>query len=163
MKTLWTPWRIEHVLGSAPKKEGCIFEPDGDCRSCKNDLLLYCDSYTMVLLNRFPYTNGHLLVAPRRHVACITELSAAENHALSDMVQNATAIIRKLFSPDGINIGLNIGSAAGAGIADHLHYHLIPRWDGDHNFMAVIGEIRTIPEHITATFDKLLPEFNKLP
>lgn len=162
MKTLWTPWRLEHVLGSAPKKDGCIFEPEGNSRSSKTELLLYRDTHTVVLLNRFPYANGHLLIAPSRHVGCITELRAEENHRLIDMVQKATAIVQKLFSPDGVNIGLNIGSAAGAGIADHLHYHLIPRWEGDHNFMAVIGEVRTIPEHIDATFDKLLPEFNTL-
>lgn len=162
MKTLWTPWRIEHVLGNMPKTNGCIFEPGGDKRWSKADLLLYRDDFTVVLLNRFPYANGHLLIAPRRHASCITALTQRENHALIDMVQSATAILKSVLSPDGVNVGLNLGTAAGAGIAGHLHYHVIPRWEGDHNFMAVVAEIRTIPEHIDATFDKLLPQFDNL-
>ncbi len=112
-----------------------------------------------MLLNRFPYTNGHLLVAPVRHLYCITELSNIENSALMEMVKAATAILKNQLKPDGFNIGCNIGATAGAGIADHLHYHIVPRWAGDHNFISVISEIRTIPEHIDATFDKLLPDF----
>ncbi len=162
MKTLWSPWRLVHVLGQAPRKPGCLFEPSATLESSKEDLLLYRDATTVVLLNRFPYANGHLLVAPRRHAACITELDRAENHALADMVQASATILRRVLQPDGLNIGLNIGAAAGAGIADHLHYHLVPRWTDDHNFMTVLAEVRTIPEHIETTFEKLLPEFKKL-
>ena len=163
MKTLWTPWRIEHVLGNAPKTQQCLFEPDGTSRADKNFLLLFRDEFSLVLLNRFPYTNGHLLVAPKRHVGCITELSTDENRALMETVKNSTAILRKQFAPDGFNIGCNIGATAGAGIADHLHYHIVPRWAGDHNFITVIADIRTIPEHIDNTYDKLLPDFQALP
>ena len=159
MKTLWTPWRIEHVLGNVPKPDGCLFEPKTDKTASKKLLLLYRDRYSVVLLNRFPYTNGHLLVAPVRHLCCITELSNIENSALMEMVKAATAILKNQLKPDGFNIGCNIGATAGAGIADHLHYHIVPRWTGDHNFISVISEIRTIPEHIDATFDKLLPDF----
>ena len=159
MKNLWTPWRIEHVLGNAPKPNGCLFEPDGNYNSCKERLLLYRDLNTVVLLNRFPYTNGHLLVAPIRHLSCITELTTAENCELMEMVKKATAILKKQLNPDGFNIGCNIGSTAGAGIADHLHVHIVPRWDGDHNFISVVADIRTIPEHIDATFDRLSPHF----
>ncbi len=163
MKNLWTPWRIEHVLGNGPKTEGCLFEPDIDCRNDYNNsktaLLLYRDSYTVVLLNRFPYTNGHLLVAPVRHVSCITDLAELENCRLMEMVQASTAILKNHLKPDGFNIGCNIGATAGAGIADHLHFHIVPRWDGDHNFISVIADIRTIPEHIDATFDRLFPDF----
>ena len=159
MKNLWTPWRIEHVLGNAPKPEGCLFEPAGKANFSKEDLLLYRDSSSVVLLNRFPYSNGHLLVAPVRHLCCITELTTTENCAVMEMVKQATAIVKKHLKPDGFNIGCNIGSTAGAGIADHLHYHIVPRWEGDHNFISVIADIRTIPEHIEATFDRLLPDF----
>ena len=159
MKTIWSPWRLEHVLGNAPKPKGCLFEPSGDCTSSKKALLLYRDHLTIVLLNRFPYTNGHLLIAPVRHIDCITELTTAENSALMEMVRKATAILKNQLKPDGFNIGCNIGATAGAGIADHLHFHIVPRWDGDHNFISVIAEIRTIPEHIDVTFDKLLPDF----
>jgi ATP adenylyltransferase len=159
MKTLWTPWRIEHVLGKAPKPEGCLFEPEGDCQVSKEALLLYRDHLLVVLLNRFPYTNGHLLVAPVRHIACITELTTAEDYAIMEMVKKATVILKKQLKPDGFNIGCNIGATAGAGIADHLHFHIVPRWDGDHNFICVVADIRTIPEHLDETFDRLLPHF----
>lgn len=162
MKTLWTPWRIEHVLGHAPKTTYCLFEPPGTSRADKDYLLLFRDDFSLVLLNRFPYANGHLLVAPRRHVSCITELSTDENGALMETVKNSTAILKRHLSPDGFNIGCNIGSIAGAGIADHLHYHIVPRWSGDHNFITVIADIRTIPEHIDTTYDKLLPDFQAL-
>lgn len=163
MKNLWAPWRIEHVLGNAPKPGGCLFETASNtkdsCNANKDALLLYRDHFSVVLLNRFPYTNGHLLVAPVRHLRCITELTTAENSALMEMVKEATTILKNHLKPDGFNIGCNIGAIAGAGIADHLHYHIVPRWQGDHNFISVIADIRTIPEHINATFDRLLPDF----
>ncbi len=162
MKNLWSPWRIEHVLGTGPPPDGCLFEPAGEGRADKKALLLYRDRRVVVLLNRFPYTNGHLLVAPVRHRACITELTGAENCALMEMMKNATTILKNHLKPDGFNIGCNIGATAGAGIADHLHFHIVPRWEGDHNFMCVIAEMRTIPEHIDATFDRLLPAFSAL-
>jgi len=163
MKTLWTPWRMEHVLGKAPKISGCLFEPPGDETQDKAHLLLFRDELTVVLLNRFPYANGHLLVAPRRHLAELTELSSAENTRLMETLAASCAIVRSRLRPDGVNIGLNLGKAAGAGIADHLHFHLVPRWEGDHNFMTVCAEIRTIPQHIDQTFDLLLPDFQNLP
>lgn len=162
MKTLWTPWRMEYVGGLATQSAGCLFEPPGSCRFSRADLLLYRDNQVLVLLNRFPYANGHLLVAPIRHVGCITELTLEENNRLGEMVRECSAILKRIYSPDGLNIGMNIGSTAGAGIAAHLHVHLVPRWDGDHNFMTVLAEVRTIPEHIEAAFDRLLPEFSQL-
>jgi ATP adenylyltransferase len=125
-------------------------------------LLLYRDSFVVMLLNRFPYANGHLLVAPCRHISCITEMSGEENSRVMEMLQASKRILQKHLEPDGFNIGCNLGSTAGAGIADHLHFHIVPRWDGDHNFITVVSEIRTIPEHIDATFDKLLPDFISL-
>ena len=162
MKTLWTPWRMEHVLGKTPNIGGCLFEPGTDAPADKDLLLLYRWELALVLLNRFPYANGHLLVAPVRHVSCITELSAEENSALMETVKEAAAILKKHLKPDGLNIGCNIGAAAGAGIADHLHYHIVPRWSGDHNFMTVLAEVRAIPEHIEATYDRLLSDFQAL-
>ena len=162
MKTLWTPWRIEHVLGTIPKPAGCIFEPEGNACSDKKQLLFYRDSFVVVLLNRFPYSNGHLLVAPIRHVACLTELSQQESAAVIAMIQKSTALLKKHLSPDGFNIGCNLGPVAGAGISDHIHFHIVPRWNGDHNFISVLADIRTIPEHIEMTFDRLCPDFLSL-
>ena len=161
-RNLWTPWRMEHVLGRAEKISGCLFEPPEDSTSNPDYLLLYRDSLTVVLLNRFPYANGHLLIAPRRHVADITDLSQKENQAIMTMLQESCTILRRHLQPDGFNIGLNVGTIAGAGIADHLHFHIVPRWHGDHNFMTVTADIRTIPEHISHTFELLVPGFQQL-
>lgn len=162
MKTYWTPWRIEHVRGLTRSHEGCLFEPPGDSDYDENHLLLFRGRDILVLMNRYPYANGHLLVAPVRHISSIVDLTTNENLAIMKMLQNCTAILHNHFSPDGFNIGCNIGESAGAGIADHLHFHVVPRWEGDHNFITVIADIRTIPEHINATFKLLLPDFIKL-
>lgn len=162
MNTLWTPWRMEHVSGSAQRSAGCLFEPPGTGRSDKAQLLLLRDRLTVVLLNRFPYANGHLLVAPRRHVAELGELLAEEHCALMALLGHSCDILRRRFGAEGINIGLNLGACAGAGIADHLHFHVVPRWPGDHNFMTVLAEVRTIPQHIERSFDLLLPDFQQL-
>jgi ATP adenylyltransferase len=162
MNTLWTPWRMEHVNSTAPRPPGCLFEPPGTASASAEHLLLYRDRTVVVLLNRFPYANGHLLVAPVRHVGELTELTPEENQALMAMLQYAWRILRTHLRPDGCNIGLNLGSEAGAGIGDHLHFHVVPRWAGDHNFMTVLAEVRTIPQHLAETFNQLLPDFQRL-
>lgn len=162
MKNLWTPWRMEHVTGEAEPLTGCLFEPSVTAPFDKERLILLKSDHVIILLNRFPYTNGHLLVAPEKHVPCLTDLSPDESAYLMNMVRASTRILKTVLAPDGFNIGLNIGEHAGAGIADHLHFHIVPRWKGDHNFITVLGEIRTIPEHLEKTFDKLLPSFKDL-
>ncbi len=161
MKTLWTPWRMAHVDGSANRADDCIFEPPGEAASDKEHLLLYRDRLLVVLLNRFPYANGHLLAAPRRHVAEITDLTGDEQAALMALLGFCSKLLRQRFHAEGINIGLNIGACAGAGIPGHLHFHVVPRWPGDHNFMTVLADIRTIPQHIEQSFDLLLPDFQQ--
>ena len=162
MKTLWAPWRLEHVQGKGPAVDGCLFEPPTDNTFSRKFLMLFRDNSCIVLLNRFPYSNGHLLVAPISHVDCLTKLDNHQLNKLMTMIKECTTILNKLLQPDGINIGANIGQSAGAGVADHLHFHLVPRWQGDHNFMAVISEVRSIPEHIDTTFDRMLPYFQNL-
>ncbi len=161
MKQLWSPWRIEHVTGTAKPVAGCLFKPcnAGSRKYDRERLLLFQDKRGTILLNRFPYANGHLLVAPSAHVSCITQLNSNESSDLMALIQLSAAILQKHLQPDGLNIGCNIGEVAGAGIADHLHFHIVPRWQHDHNFMTVISEIRSIPEHIQQTFDTLLPDF----
>ena len=156
------PWRMEHVEGKAEKPPGCLFEPPGTGSFDKSSLLLLRDTQNVVLLNRFPYTNGHLLIAPIKHIACITALSDTESNALMNMISRATEILRDTLNPNGFNVGCNLGKAAGAGIADHLHFHIVPRWEGDHNFMTVLADVRSVPEHLLTTFDKLLPSFQNL-
>ena len=153
---------MEHVEGKAEKVSGCLFEPVGTESFNRDLLLLYRDKETVVLLNRFPYTNGHILIAPIRHIDCITALNEFEMAALMGMLAAATQILRELLQPNGFNVGCNIGKVAGAGIAGHLHFHIVPRWEDDHNFMTVLAEVRSIPEHLLSTYDKLLPSFQKL-
>ena len=162
MKTLWTPWRMEYVAGQTPKEQGCLFERGGNKQHDRDHLLLYRDSATTVFMNRFPYANGHLLVAPARHVADVVDLNDEEMLHLMRLIKKSVTILRRHLAPDGFNIGINLGTIAGAGIEDHLHYHIVPRWQGDHNFIAVLGELKTIPEHFLRTFDRLLPSFQEL-
>ena len=158
--TLWTPWRMAYVEGKDGRDNKCIFCPKEDGRKHdKDELLLYRNAAVSVLMNRFPYANGHLLVSPTRHLADLTDLTEKENGSIMRIIQKSVTILRVHFAPHGFNIGLNLGETAGAGIAAHLHWHIVPRWDGDHNFMTVLADVRTIPEHIENTFDRLRPDF----
>ena len=160
MKTLHAPWRINYILG--PKTECFVFclpdstaEDDARC-------VLHRAEHCFVIMNIFPYSNGHLMVTPYRHVSNITELSERESHEIMDYVQKSAFILQQAFKPHGLNIGVNIGEAAGAGIKEHLHVHLVPRWNGDHSFMAVMSETSVLPEHLRSTYDRLKPFFNNL-
>lgn len=156
---LWAPWRMEYIAGREPAPDGCIFchLPSGSDRRAA--LVLRAGEEAVVMLNRFPYGSGHLMVAPRRHVGALGALAAGEYAALMDEVRAAERGLREEMRPDGMNIGINLGSAAGAGIAAHLHWHLVPRWSGDTNFMPLIADVKVMPEHLLATYDRLLPHF----
>jgi ATP adenylyltransferase len=117
---------------------------------------------TMVTMNKFPYINGHLLVAPRRHIATLDQLGKSEMGDLLATVEQAVGILKTVMMPDGFNVGLNLGKVAGAGVEEHLHFHIVPRWFGDTNALTVFGEVRVIPEHIKATYNNLKPHFNKI-
>ncbi len=159
MKNLWAPWRIEYILGK--REPHCIFCPESQGLSDEERLILHRGNLTMVMMNKFPYNNGHLLVAPWRHVSNLDELSEEEMREIMRGVTESTLVLKKLMRPDGFNIGLNLGREAGAGFEEHLHFHIVPRWRGDTNFMAVLDDIRGIPEHIKQTYSKLLPYFMK--
>jgi ATP adenylyltransferase len=150
---------MAYILGKEGGHQGCIFDFAEDVSSSKNALLLYRGNLALALLNRFPYANGHLLIAPNRHVADLSDLSQAEHSAIMALLTKSCTILRTHLKPDGFNIGLNLGETAGAGIAEHLHFHIVPRWAGDHNFMTVVADIRTIPQHIDKTFDQLFADF----
>jgi ATP adenylyltransferase len=153
---------MEYILDKPGKTAGCLFEAAADQPYDRKQLILFRDRLTVILLNRFPYANGHLLVAPARHVADLADLRKNEAQNLMEMIRAATAILRRHLRPDGFNIGLNLGAAAGAGLAEHLHFHLIPRWQGDHNFMTPLAEVRTIPEHLDQTYARLFDDFQAL-
>ena len=161
MKNLWAPWRMNYIL-SDQKEEDCIFCPGEDRSKDGERLILYVGSLTVAMMNRFPYNNGHLLVAPLRHVAQMEDLSDEETLDLLRIVRESIGILRKVMQPEGFNVGMNLGRIAGAGMEEHMHFHIVPRWSGDTNFMTVLGEVRVIPEHIKETHRKLKPFFEKI-
>ncbi len=154
---LWAPWRVE--LFSAPKLQGCIFCVLPRSPERRENLVLEVTREAVVMLNLYPYASGHLMVSPRRHVSDIQRWSRAEYGALGERVRHTAAAIRAELRPDGLNIGMNVGAAAGAGIADHVHWHLVPRWIGDSNFMTSIADARVMPQHLLAVYDRFLPHF----
>ena len=124
--------------------------------------VLFKGPLCFVLMNLYPYNSGHVMVSPYRHLACITLFDEAETRELNTLVRRSIEIIREVHAPDGVNVGLNLGKAAGAGIDEHVHTHIVPRWTGDTNFMPVLGETKVHPEHLQATYEKFLPHFQKL-
>ncbi len=160
MKNLWAPWRMGYIL-SEQKEEGCIFCPGEERGEDEERLILHVGSLTMVMMNRFPYSNGHLLVAPKQHVSGLEYLSDEETLDLLLMVRTSIDHLKKIMNPEGFNVGLNLGRVAGAGIEEHMHFHIVPRWNGDTNFMTVLGDVRVIPEHIRETYKNLRPYFDK--
>ena len=157
MKTMWAPWRMEYIL--AEKEEGCIF---CDALSENADLTLYKGIDTLVVMNKFPYINGHLLVAPLRHLSRLDQLDKREMGEMLATIERSVDILKQVMKPDGFNVGLNLGIVAGAGVEEHLHFHIVPRWFGDTNALTVFADVRVIPEHIKATYDNLKPHFNNL-
>jgi ATP adenylyltransferase len=162
LERLWTPWRAAYVLQPSTTGEtGCFLcrladlEPGGDAAN----LVLLHEPDVFLLLNRFPYNSGHLLAAPRRHIGDFTALSGATRDALFGLCQRAIAALRDEYRPQGFNVGLNLGAVAGAGVPDHLHAHLVPRWGGDANFMTVVGETKVMPESLEQTYARLRPYF----
>jgi len=156
-ENLWAPWRIEYVRG--PKAPGCVFcrALQGEAGSDRESLVLCRGERVFTLLNRYPYTAGHLMVVPRRHVAAMEDLTPAEAAELWAAAVRAKAALEAVFRPEGFNVGLNLGPAAGAGVKDHLHLHVVPRWVGDTNFMPVLGEVHVISQHLTEIYDSLAP------
>ncbi len=155
MDVIFAPWRMAYVCKSG-RTEGCIF-----CRgsSRSDDLMLREGKTAFVMMNRYPYTTGHLMVIPLRHIGTIAELTKEERAEIFDLLDLSTDILRQAMNPDGFNVGMNLGQAAGAGVGDHLHIHIVPRWGGDTNFMGVVGEVRVIPEDVAQTRARLLPLF----
>jgi len=155
---LWAPWRSEYVE-SARGAPGCIFCEPEPAKPNRERLILHRGRHVFVLLNRYPYAVGHLMVAPYAHAAKLAELDAEARSELVTRLAQSAEILEATFGCEGLNVGANLGRAAGAGFADHLHFHLVPRWSGDVNFMTSIGEIRVIPSHIERSYEQLLPAF----
>ncbi len=153
MERIWAPWRIEFILGEKP--EGCILCQKPQEGDDKSSLVLYRGKQNFVILNKFPYNPGHLMISPYRHIPGVEELTDDEMWEHFDLVRRSTKALRKAFDPAAFNIGINIGKTAGAGIGEHIHTHIVPRWDGDTNFMPVIADTRVLPEALASTYEKL--------
>ena len=157
MKHLWAPWRMEYILKE--KKEVCIFCEKPKENQDKKNYILYRGKFCFVILNTFPYNNGHLMIAPYAHIKNIEELKSDVLIEQMTLCQKCIKVLKEKINPHGFNIGLNIGRFAGAGILEHIHWHVVPRWEGDTNFMPVISEIRVLPQHLSETYDLLKAGF----
>lgn len=160
MKQLWAPWRLQYVAG--PTQDACIFCAAARAGDDRDSLVVYRSAYTLVLMNRFPYNSGHVMVVPYRHERRLTDLDDAEALELIRLTDLSIRAQEMAFHPEGTNVGVNLGKAAGAGIDDHLHMHVVPRWVGDTNFMPVLGDVKVIPEHLEATYQRLRDAFRTL-
>jgi ATP adenylyltransferase len=156
---LWAPWRMD-LVSKAETPPGCIFcelPRQGDDRK---NLILGRTARTFAMLNKYPYNNGHLMVIPREHASDVHALPDADYQELSDMLRVALRLVGRAYAPHGANVGMNLGRVAGAGIADHLHWHVVPRWGGDTNFMPVLADTKVMIEHLYASWDRLRPLFD---
>jgi ATP adenylyltransferase len=159
MDRLWTPWRLEYVTATK-SDERCVF-----CAALvdpPDPLVVFVGPTAYVIVNRYPYNNGHIMVVPRRHIATLTELTADELQEIATLTQRSEAVLQEAYTPGGINVGLNLGKPSGGGIHYHLHVHLVPRWVGDANFMSIVGETRVLSEELPTTAARLRPIYERL-
>jgi len=157
MRQLWSPWRMDYVTGERP--DGCVF-----CRACQADaddenLILYRGEHCFVIMNRYPYINGHLMIAPYQHTGALADLGPETLGEMMSVTAMCVGALRHAMRPDGANVGMNLGRAGGAGITDHVHMHIVPRWVGDTNFMSVFCDTRVICEGLQQTYQNLRPLF----
>jgi len=160
MEHIWAPWRIKYIRTAKEGKEkGCILCDKPKENKDAPNYILHRGQKNFVILNSYPYNPAHLMIAPYRHVANLEELSNEELHEHYEMVSRSIKVLKRAFKPAGFNIGMNLGRVAGAGIDDHIHTHIVPRWSGDANFMPVIADVRVLPEALAETYDKLKGKF----
>ena len=160
MDHLWTPWRFQYVSSSRLEDE-CVFCRLLSEQQDRQNLILLRKKYSYLLLNRYPYSIGHLMVVTRRHIATLTEASPEELVEIIQLASYCEDVLCRAYQPDGFNVGCNLGKSAGAGVVGHLHLHVVPRWEGDANFVSVLGETRLVPEDLRQTYDKLLSCFSE--
>jgi len=161
VRVLWAPWRLSYLEKPAADA-GCIFceKPRLETADSRRDaLVLASNEHTTIMMNRFPYAHAHLMIAPRKHTADFAGLESAIGAAVHRELQRAVRVLTEAYSPGGFNMGMNLGRVAGAGIADHLHWHVVPRWEGDTNFMPMLADTRVISQHLVDAYDRLLPLF----
>lgn len=157
---LWAPWRMEYILHEA--EQGCIFCDKPKEANDRQNLILCRGQTCFVIMNRFPYNNGHLMVVPFRHLGDLEEMNATERLEMMTITAACLQVLRKAVHPEGFNLGMNLGAVAGAGIDDHVHMHIVPRWKADTNFMPVVGHTKVVSEGLWETYDRLKPGFDAL-
>jgi ATP adenylyltransferase len=162
MDRFWTPWRGEYLISDPSAQSKCVLCEMAVSAPDKNNLVLFHSEHSFAVMNKYPYNNGHIMVVPKKHVDSFTLLSEAEYTDLHSLLKKAVSVIYKTYNPQGCNIGMNMGRAAGAGIDKHLHFHIVPRWNGDTNFMPVLSEIKIISEHLFTSYDLLIKNFKEL-
>ena len=158
MNKLWAPWRMDYIQN--PKEKGCVFCNKSQSLDDRINLLLYKGEESFVLMNLYPYTNGHLMISPFKHTSDTNDLSDFCNKEIMLLANRSINILKKIMGAEGFNFGANLGKAGGAGIEEHIHYHIVPRWVGDTNFMPVVGNTRVMIEGLQESWDKLKPEFD---
>ncbi len=163
MKQLWAPWRVEYIycVNERRGRKGCLFCSLKRAANDADNLILFRGDRCFVVMNRFPYNSGHLMVAPYRHVASLTGLRDEEGQELIALLRQGLRVLQREFKPQGFNVGANLGAVAGAGVAGHLHFHVVPRWQGDTNFMPVLAETKVVSEHLQETYRRLQRRFNR--
>jgi ATP adenylyltransferase len=154
MDHLWSPWRMKYI-SRTEKKTGCIFCQAADCEDSEENLIVRRGKLAYVILNRFPYTSGHVMVVPFAHQPSLVNLESAALVEIMRLINESLRTIEDIYKPQGFNVGANIGSIAGAGVAEHVHFHVVPRWGGDTNFMTTVGEVRVLPEELPQTYQRL--------
>ena len=157
MEQIWAPWRIKYI--QMGKTEGCILCDKPKENNDALNYILYRGDKNFIIMNSYPYNPGHLMIAPYRHVANLEELTDEERNEHFKIVSRSVKLLRQVFKPDGFNLGINAGKVAGAGVDDHFHTHIVPRWQGDTNFMPVISDVRVVPEALAETYKKLKGKF----
>ncbi len=161
---LYTPWRMKYITGEK-KREGCVFCNDFETNTAldRANYLIYRGAHTFTVMNIYPYNVGHLMVLPHEHVGTLVETPIAAQHEMMTISAYFTELLGRMMRPDGFNLGLNIGRAAGSGIDTHLHFHIVPRWNGDSNFLPVVGSTRILPEELVDTYDKIVAAMKVTP
>jgi ATP adenylyltransferase len=159
MEHIWSPWRYKYIA-SADSEPGCVFCRVQQQGTDPENLIVYRGQKDFIILNLFPYTSGHLMIVPYEHVASLPEMDLAATAEMMELAKRAQSALEAEYHPDGFNIGMNLGRSAGAGVADHLHLHVVPRWTGDANFVSILGETRVLPEDLQTTYQKLKKHFS---
>ena len=161
MDHIWTPWRMKYIQENQPENE-CIFCLAAESQEDEQHLIFYRGARVYMILNRYPYTSGHVMCVPYVHQSRLHDLSEAARAEIMELVSRSVEVLQSVYAPDGFNVGLNLGEVAGAGVADHLHMHIVPRWGGDTNFMTSVGETRVLPEALDETYRRVKEAWDEL-